>query len=79
MLMPISEDRLQMLLPTGLKDAARGRAEKLGISLGEYVRSLIETDLREGAPSDVGLHFPFGHTPVRSGRTRGSEDHDRPE
>ena len=79
MIMPISEDRLQMLLPTGLKDAARGRAEKLGVSLGEYIRGLIETDLREGAPTDVAIQFPFGHTPIRSERTRGSEDHDRPE
>lgn len=79
MSMPISEERLQMLLPTELKDAARGRAEKLGISLGEYVRTLIETDLRDRAGGDVTVHFPFGHAPIRSGRRHGSEDHDRPE
>jgi hypothetical protein len=68
-----------MLLPKELKDAARGRAERLGVSLGEYVRTLIENDLNEDRRAPVVFPFPFGNTPVRSGRTHGSEDHDRPE
>lgn len=67
-----------MLLPRSLKESARRRAEEFGISLGEYVRNLIETDLLKGPSSNAGLHFPFGDAPVHSGRTRGSESHDRP-
>ncbi len=76
MLMSISEERLQILLPRGLKEAARERAQKLGISLGEYVRALLDADLEDHAKRDVSVFFPFGYEPVRGGRPHGSENHD---
>lgn len=75
--MPISEDRLQMLMPSQMKESAKDRARHLGLSLGEYVRRLIEADLRGAVPGDAGVRFPFGDSPVATGRTHGSVDHDK--
>ena len=76
--MPISEERLQVLLPRRLKDALKLAARREGVSAGEYVRKLIDADLRrrrEGKSQAV--RFPFGEDPIRTGRRRGSVDHDR--
>ena len=45
--MPISEERLQLLLPERLKRSAKERAQRLGLSIGAYVRRLIESDLEQ--------------------------------
>ena len=76
--MAISEERLQLLLPEELKRQVQKQAKRLGVSIGEYVRRLIEMDLR-GNDEDRKVDFPFGKNPIRTGRTRGSVDHDRPE
>lgn len=75
--MAISEERLQVLVPRQLKQALRRQADKLGVSAGEYVRHLIEADLRRSSEGQQ-IDFPFGKNPIRTGRTRGSVDHDRP-
>ena len=76
--MAISEERLQLLLPTQLKQDLQRQAKRLGVSIGEYVRRLIETDLRRNDEERT-IDFPFGENPIRTGRTRGSVEHDRPE
>ncbi len=76
--MAISEERLQLLLPKQLKQDLQKHAKRLGVSIGEYVRRLIETDLRENDEART-IDFPFGENPIRTGRTRGSVEHDRPE
>lgn len=76
--MATSEERLQLLLSRQLKATAKRRAEGLGVSVGQYVRQLIEDDVRAMRESGVGLSFPFGGRPIKSGRTRGSVEHDRP-
>jgi hypothetical protein len=73
----ISEERLQLLLPRDLKSSAQRRAKRIGVSLGEYIRRLIEADLR-GAVREPAVEFPFGDHPISTGRTHGSVDHDRP-
>ena len=75
--MAISEERLQLLLPKRLKRAVQERARQLGLSVGEHVRRLIEEDLDGSARNDEVVRFPFGDRPLRTGRTRGSVDHDR--
>jgi hypothetical protein len=76
--MAISEERLQILLPRRLKQELQRQAKRLGVSIGEYVRRLIEMDLRSG-DAQRQVDFPFGKNPIRTGRTRGSVEHDRPE
>ena len=76
MLMAISEERLQILLPRQLKRDVERRSRRAGVSLGEYVRRLIEADLQR---SDTALAFPFGVRPIKTGRRHGSVDHNRPE
>ena len=76
--MAISEERLQLLLPEELKRQVQKQAKRLGVSVGEYIRRLIEMDLR-GADEKRKVDFPFGKNPIRTGRNRGSVDHDRPE
>ncbi len=76
--MAISEERLQLLLPKQLKQDVQRHAKRLGVSIGEYVRRLIETDLRRNDEERT-IDFPFGENPIRTGRTRGSVEHDRPE
>lgn len=76
--MATSEERLQLLLSRQLKATAKRRAEGLGVSVGQYVRKLIEDDVRAVRERGVGLSFPFGDRPIKSGRTRGSVEHDRP-
>jgi hypothetical protein len=76
MLMAISEERLQILVPRRLKRDVERRSRRAGLSLGEYVRRLIEADLNR---ADATLAFPFGVRPIRTGRRHGSVDHDRPE
>ncbi len=78
MLMPISEERLQLLLPARLKRAVAQAARRRALSVGAYVRKLIEEDLRRNDPSRIAREFPFGEAPIRTGRVRGSVDHDRP-
>ena len=77
--MAISEERLQLLLPGQLKRAMQRQAKRLGVSIGEYVRRLIEADLRSSEVEQSRVDFPFGKNPIRTGRTRGSAEHDRPE
>jgi len=81
--MPISERRFQMLLPASLKSSLEEAARAAGVSLGRYVRDLIEADRDKTAGKTGGkarkVHFPFGETPIHTGRTRGSVEHDRPE
>ena len=76
--MAISEDRLQLLLPTQLKRELRREAKRLGVSIGEYVRRLIERELGKKSEEQP-VAFPFGTNPIRTGRKHGSVDHDRPE
>jgi len=76
--MAISEERVQLLLPRQLKEDLQRRAKRLGVSISEYVRRLIEMDLREN-DEERKVDFPFGKNPIRGGRTRGSVEHDRPE
>lgn len=77
--MPISEERLQMLLPRSLKRSAKERAQRLGLSIGAYVRRLIESDLEQTGRGAPVVDFPFGGRPISTGRTHGSVEHDRPE
>ncbi len=77
--MPISEERLQLLLPRRLKRSAKERAQRLGLSIGEYVRRLIESDLEQTGRGAPAVDFPFGGQPISTGRTHGSVEHDRPE
>ena len=75
--MAISEERLQILMPRTLKETLQEAARREGVSVAEYIRRLIEADLArtKDLPSSP---FPFGEHPVRTGRKRGSIDHDRP-
>ena len=75
--MAVSEERLQLLLPRQLKRRVERQATRLGVSIGEYVRRLLETDLRENKGGRPRLEFPFGKNPIHTGRTRGSVEHDR--
>lgn len=75
--MAISEERLQLLLPKQQKVAVQKRARDLGLSVGEYLRRLVETDLQQAEPTV--FRFPFGENPIHTGRERGSIEHDRPE
>jgi hypothetical protein len=76
--MAVSEERLQLLLPRQLKRAVERQSKRLGTSIGAYIRHLIEIDLRGGEEGRPRVDFPFGKNPIRTGRTRGSVDHDRP-
>ena len=76
--MAISEERLQLLLPRQLKRELQREAKRLGVSLGEYVRRLVEKELRKNSGGQT-VEFPFGTNPIHTGRKRGSVDHDRPE
>lgn len=73
----VSEERLHVLLPKQLKRSAQQQAKRLGLSVGEYVRRLIESDLRDADRTGPAISFPFGERPIHTGRTRGSIDHDR--
>ena len=77
--MPISEERLQLLLPERLKRSLKERAQRLGLSIGAYVRQLIESDLEQAGRGAPAVDFPFGGQPISTGRTHGSVEHDRPE
>jgi len=74
---PVSEDKLQVLLPRKLKRSLVEAARRRGVSTGEYVRRLIDADLHHTVKAPV-ARFPFGEAPVRTGRRKGSVDHDRP-
>jgi hypothetical protein len=76
--MSISEDRLQLLLSRELKRAAQEKSRRLGLSVGEYVRQLLERDINADGEAPPRNPFPFGEAPIRTGRTRGSVEHDRP-
>lgn len=75
----VSEDRLQILVPRRLKESLRAAARSAGVSVGEYVRRLIEAEMRGAKRKGAAIHFPFGERPIRTGRRTGSVDHDRPE
>ncbi len=75
--MPISEDRLQVLLPRRLKTWLHQAARRRGLSTGEYVRRLIDADLKRQGAERAEFRFPFGEKPIRTGRKHGSTDHDR--
>jgi hypothetical protein len=75
--MATCDERLQVLLPKRLKESALVAAKTKGLSVGEYVRQLIDADLRRHATRTKEPVFPFGDTPIRSGRKKGSIDHDR--
>ena len=75
--MAVSEERLQLLLSKEQKQAVQQRAQELGVSVGHYVRTLIDEDLKKATPRKV--VFPFGVDPIRTGRTHGSVEHNRPE
>lgn len=77
--MAISEKRLQLLLPSRLKHAIERQAKRLGVSIGEYIRRLVEADLRSSQADHPKVDFPFGKNPIHTGRTRGSVEHDRPQ
>jgi hypothetical protein len=77
--MAISEERLQLLLPKRLKITLQEKARRMGLSVGEYVRRVVEKDLNESHAGQSGICFPFGQTPIHTGRKRGSVDHNRPE
>ena len=70
-------ERLQVLLPRDLKDYLTEAAKRKAVSVGEYVRSLVEADRRETQRAGDAVAFPFGQRPIRTGRTTGSVDHDR--
>jgi hypothetical protein len=76
--MPISEERIQLLVPRRMKNEINKQARRLGLSVGEYLRRVVAADLRKNADGSAGVDFPFGETPLRTGRKRGSVDHDRP-
>ena len=76
--MAISEERLQILIPKRMKQTLRHRADELGVSVGEYVRRLIEAD-QQRPDAEQQVDFPFGRNPIHTGRKRGSVDHDRSE
>ena len=76
--MAVSEERLQLLVPRALKRRLMHAARRAGVSVGEYVRRLIEADSRRLSNERPEV-FPFGERPLRTERTRGSIDHDRPE
>jgi hypothetical protein len=75
--MPVSEERLQVLLPRRLKTLLQRAARERGLTVAEYVRRLISADLGDGEGGDGGTDFPFGENPIHTGRTSGSTDHDR--
>jgi hypothetical protein len=77
--MAISEERLQLLLPKKLKVSLQEKARRMGISIGEYVRRAVEKGLNESPPGHSGVSFPFGQTPIHTGRRHGSTDHNRPD
>ena len=41
-------DRFNMTLPAWLKDAAKKRADSMGVSLSEYVKDLMKKDIGYG-------------------------------
>jgi hypothetical protein len=73
--MALSEERLQLLLTKHLKASAVEAARRKGVSLGEYVRSLIEADLRQEPPGRRGaggrLKLPHERRPEMNPAHRG--------
>lgn len=52
--------RTQLSFERPLLKRARARAGQLGISLAEYVRRLVASDLGEAAAADPGIVFDLG-------------------
>ena len=77
--MAISEERLHLLLPKRLKISLQEKAHRMGLSVGEYVRRLVEKDLKQSRARPTSVYFPFGQAPIQTGRKHGSIDHDRPD
>jgi hypothetical protein len=64
-------------MPRALKETLQDTAKREGVSVAEYIRRLIEAALGR-ATGPASSPFPFGEHPIRTGRKRGSVDHDRP-
>ena len=75
--MAIAEERLQVLVPRKLKQRLADEARRCGLSVGELVRRTLESRVPGKDGGDV-ASFSFGEAPIRSGRRRGSVEHDRP-
>ena len=75
--MSTAEERLQVLVPRKLKQRLTDEARRRGLSVGELVRRTLESRVPGESREDVAA-FNFGETPIRSGRRRGSVEHDRP-
>lgn len=52
-------DRISLVLPKGQKSLLKGFCEKMGISLNEYVKLLIQADLRSGTSKMMGMMQGF--------------------
>ena len=48
-----SESRFEMKLPTQLKEQAQNRADELGVSLAEYVKSLLKQDILRNSGGEM--------------------------
>ncbi|WML91240.1 hypothetical protein RCF98_02535 [Thiothrix lacustris] len=48
-----SESRFEMKLPAQLKEQAQNRADELGISLAEYVKSLLKQDILRNSGGEM--------------------------
>jgi hypothetical protein len=67
--MPISEERIQLLVPRRMKKEISRQARRLGLSVGEYLRRLVAADLRKNADGSAAVDFPFGETPYAPGES----------
>lgn len=52
-------DRINLVLPKGQKSLLKGFCEKMGISLNEYVKLLIQADLRSGTSKMMSMMQGF--------------------
>ena len=52
-------DRISLVLPKGQKSLLKGFCEKMGISLNEYLKSLIVADLRSGTSKMMSMMQGF--------------------
>lgn len=52
-------DRISLVLPKGQKSLLKGFCEKMGISLNEYVKLLIQADLRSGTSKMMSMMQGF--------------------
>ena len=52
-------DRINLVLPKGQKTLLKGFCEKMGISLNEYIKLLIQADLRLGTSKIMSMMSGF--------------------